>query len=352
MYSERLKKLIPYTPGEQPQNRKYIKLNTNENPFPPTSKINDYLKSVDISRLQLYPDPSAFKLREAIGNYYSVPASNIFVGNGSDEILSLCFSAFFNNNEGPVLFPEYTYSFYPVYCSYYSLDYIKVPVNKDFSLSVDLFLTSPAYTGIIFPNPNAPTGILLEQQEILKLMDSVRKDVVVIIDEAYIDFGGTSSVPLIQKFDNLLIVQTFSKSRALAGSRIGFAVGNKNLIEALTTVKDSFNSYPLDFISQKLGEISVSDTAYFRDITERIIKNREYTSFEFKRLGWEVLPSQANFIFTRKKGIAGKDIYAALKEKGILVRHFDQAGIEDFVRITIGKRDDIEFLLDCAKDLK
>ena len=348
MFSQRYKELTPYTPGEQPQNRKYIKLNTNENPFPPSPKIKEFLGSADIERLRLYPDPSSSLLRDAIGAYYGISPSHVFTGNGSDEVLSFCFYAFFDSTCGPVLFPEHTYSFYPVYCSYYDITYEKVPLRKDFSLSVDAYSEKTRYCGIIFPNPNAPTGILTDKKEIERLMKNVPEDTVVIIDEAYIDFGGETVIPLTEKYHNLLVVQTFSKSRSLAGARIGFAAGSTELIKALMTVKDAFNSYPLDALSQSIGEIALADRDYFNLITARIIENRKYTSRALKKRGWTVLPSRANFIFARKEGTPGKEIYRSLKEKGILVRHFDQPGIEDFIRITIGKKSDMDHLIEYA----
>ena len=351
MFSRRYKALIPYTPGEQPQNRQYIKLNTNENPFPPSPKVAEYLQHADIDRFRLYPDPSSAELKKALASLYKIPPSHIFAGNGSDEVLSFCFYAFFDSAYGPVLFPEHTYSFYPVYCSYYDITFKKVPLEKDFSINFDSYTDIKNFSGIIFPNPNAPTGILTQQRDIRKLMESVSRDRVVIIDEAYIDFGGETAIPLTQEFDNLLIVQTFSKSRSLAGERIGFAVGNPNLITALGTVKDSFNSYPLDYLSQKLAIAALSDAAYFKKTTAAIMETRAYTTRMFTLLGWEVLPSSANFIFARKKGLPGKALYATLKEKGILVRHFNHPGIEDFIRITIGLKKDMERLFEFVEDL-
>ncbi len=345
MFSTRLKGLTPYTPGEQPQNRKYIKLNTNENPFPPTPKIREFLQSADIERLRLYPDPSSSRLKAALGSYYGISPAHIFTGNGSDEVLSFCFYAFFDSTRGPVLFPEYTYSFYPVYCSYYTIAYARVPLQEDFSLSLEAYLKTKRYSGIIFPNPNAPTGMVTGREEIEEFMKKVPEDTVVIIDEAYIDFGGETAVPLTETFDNLLVVQTFSKSRSLAGARIGFAVGSTKLIQALTTVKDAFNSYPLNFLSQAIGEVALSDTAYFDMTRTKIMENRTYTARGLTDLGWEVLPSSANFVFARKRGRGGKELYTSLKARGILVRHFDQPGIEDFVRITIGRKEDMDTLI-------
>ncbi|MDA3941729.1 MAG: histidinol-phosphate transaminase [Spirochaetia bacterium] len=345
MFSKRFKQLTPYTPGEQPQNRDYIKLNTNENPYPPSPMVGEYLKSVDPDILKLYPDPASQELRETIGKFYNLPSSKIFVGNGSDEVLSFCFYAFFDKENGPLLFPEHSYSFYPVYCSFYDIPFKRVSLKTNFSISVDSYYKEKNYSGIIFPNPNAPTGTYLEPKEIEQLMNNTDKNKVVIIDEAYIDFGGKSAVSLTNKFDNLLIVQTFSKGRSLAGLRVGFALGNEKLISALTTVKDSFNSYPLDALAQKAARLSIEDIDHFKDNTSKIIKTRDFTVKALKEKGWEVLPSMANFIFIRNQGVNGLDLYKKLKDEGVLVRYFGHPGIEDFIRVTIGqKKDMVTFL--------
>lgn len=351
MFSKRFKHLTPYTPGEQPQNRKYIKLNTNENPFPPSPLVEEYLKKVDTDFLKLYPDPNAEKLREAIGEYYNIPSSMIFTGNGSDEVLSFCFYAFFDKDTGPLLFPEHSYSFYPVYCGFYDIPFKRVQLDKDFSISIDSYFEEKNFSGIIFPNPNAPTGTYLNPSEIERLMTNTRKDRVVIIDEAYIDFGGESAVELVNHFENLLIVQTFSKSRSLAGLRVGFAIGNEKLISALITVKDSFNSYPLDTLAQNAAIIAMEDTDHFKHNKTQIIETREFTINELESLGWDILPSLANFIFIRKDNIPGREIYGKLKEKGLLVRYFEHKGIEDFVRITIGKKEDMVILINLLKTI-
>ncbi len=345
MFSKKYKQLTPYTPGEQPQNREYIKLNTNENPFPPSPLIAEYLKTADTDLLKLYPDPGSVKLRKTIGKYYNLPASMVFTGNGSDEVLSFCFYAFFDNGNGPLLFPEHSYSFYPVYCGFYDIQYKRIPLEKDFSISADSYIKEKNYSGIIFPNPNAPTGTYLEPAEIERLMENTSKNRVVIIDEAYIDFGGQSAVKLVNKFDNLLIVQTFSKSRSLAGLRVGFAMGNEMLITALNTVKDSFNSYPLDTIAQNAAKLAMEDVEYFDNNCSIIAETREVTVKALKNLGWEVLPSRSNFIFIKKNNISGLEIYTTLKNKGLLVRYFGHKGIEDFVRVTIGKKEDMKIFL-------
>ncbi len=346
MFSKRFKQLTPYIPGEQPQNRKYIKLNTNENPYPPSPMIEKYLKTADTDLLKLYPDPGSQELREAIGKYYNVPSSKVFTGNGSDEVLSFCFFSFFDNDNGPLLFPEHSYSFYPVYCGFYNIPFKRIPMETDLSISVESYTKETDYSGIIFPNPNAPTGTYLEVTEIEQLMRKVHSNRVVIIDEAYIDFGGKSAVSLIDKFNNLLIVQTFSKSRSLAGLRVGFAMGNEMLISALNTVKDSFNSYPLDKLAQNAARIAMEDKKHFNNNCSKIIKTREFTVKALITLGWEVIPSRANFIFIQKKGISGSEIYKTLKNKGLLVRYFGHKGIENFVRVTIGKKENMEVFLE------
>ena len=346
MFTERFNNLTPYTPGEQPRDMRYIKLNTNENPYPPSPGIDTFLRSVDLERLRLYPDPASLELRKAIADYYGVDPDNVFTGNGSDEVLSFCFFAFFENSRGHLLFPEHTYSFYPVYAGFYGIKYDKIPLRKDFSIDLDAYLEKDPYTGIIIANPNAPTGIGIGLSEIRRFIKQVPKDRVVVIDEAYVDFGGESALSLTKEYSNLLVVQTFSKSRSLAGARLGFAVGDGALIEALNTVKDSFNSYPVDFITQKSGVIALKDEEHFRNTVGKIVSVRDSVSSSLAEMGWEVLPSSANFIFTRKEGISGKDVYSRLKEKGVLVRHFDHPGIENFIRVTIGKNADMDIFLD------
>lgn len=346
-----MKRLNPYIPGEQPQDRKYLKLNTNENPYPPSPRIEEFLKEFDIGKLRLYSDPLSVRLREKIAQKYEVKKEQIFISNGSDEALSFCFYAFFDSTHGPLLFPEFTYSFYPVYCDFYGIAYERVPLDNQFSVNVEEFLKRPKSCGIIFANPNAPTGICLPIENVRELLENYPRENVVLIDEAYIDFGGESAVRLIQDFKNLLIVMTFSKGMSLAGLRLGYVIGHEDLIDALFTVKDSFNSYPADMLSQSIGEISISDDAYYRTIREKVISTRDYFGLELEKLGWHVLPSKANFLYAEKKGVPGKEIYLTLKERGILVRHFDIAGIEDFVRITVGTRDDMSRFIEEVKEL-
>ncbi|MFH1155666.1 MAG: histidinol-phosphate transaminase [Pseudomonadota bacterium] len=345
VFTDRLKALTPYVPGEQPQDRTYIKLNTNESPYPPSPRVRQVLQSSSYEDLRLYPDPLFRKLRETIASRHCLKPANVFISNGSDEALSFCFYAFFDSSRGPLLFPEFSYSFYPVYCDFYRIGYKKIPLNPDFSINVDSYLAQKTSCGIIFPNPNAPTGIGLSLDAIKSLLDRYPVDRVVVIDEAYIDFGGESAACLLEQYPNLLIVQTYSKSKSLAGLRLGFTLGSEALITALFTVKDSFNSYPVDRLTLDIGKAAYEDQEYYSKMTGDIIRSREYLTEKLLDQGFEVLPSKANFVFARKPGTTGKAIYERLKEKGILVRYFSTPGIDDFVRITIGTPEEIDCLL-------
>ncbi len=351
-FSQRIQKLTPYTPGEQPQDREYLKLNTNENPYPPSPKIEAFLTTFDFERLRLYPDPLSARLRERLGQKYGVDPSQVFVSNGSDETLSFCFYAFFDSTHGNILFPAVTYSFYPVYCDFYGIEYQRVPLDTT-TLAIDCeeFIKRKDSCGIVFSNPNAPTGTYLSPGDIARLLERYPRKNVVVIDEAYIDFGGESALPLIKDFSNLVIVRTFSKSMSLAGLRLGFAIGHRDLIAALFRAKDAFNSYPVDMLAQLIGEVALSDEDYYRSITEKIISTRDRFFRELLGIGWRVLPSRANFLFIARKGIPGKEIYLRLKGKGILVRHFDGELTRDFVRVTIGKAEDMARLLRALQDL-
>lgn len=349
MLSERMKKLTPYVPGEQPRDRRYLKLNTNENPYPPSPRIKAFLEGFDIDTLRLYSDPLSRNLRKCIASRHHVAEDEVFVSNGSDEALSFCFYAFFDSARGPLLFPEFTYSFYPVYCDFYRITYERIPLDREFGVDLEAFLQRPS-CGVIFANPNAPTGHGLTLDQIHTWLQRYPADRVVIVDEAYVDFGGESAVGLLREFPNLVIVQTFSKSLSLAGLRLGFVIARAPLVEALFTVKDSFNSYPTDTLSQKIGEIAASDTAYYADITRRVVETREHFSAQASALGWQVLPSKANFVFVSRPEVTGGEVYRRLKERGILVRHFDVKGIRDFVRITVGRPEDMDRLLNEMKE--
>jgi histidinol-phosphate aminotransferase len=346
----RAARLEPYTPGEQPQDRAYIKLNTNENPYPPAPGVERLLRSYNAEELRLYPDPESTALREAIAEEYGLTPEEVFVGNGSDEVLSLLFYAFFDGSRGPLLFPEHTYSFYPVYCSYYGIEPARVPMAPDFSIALREFGQQERYCGAIFPNPNAPTGIAHERREVAELLERFDPRRVVAVDEAYADFGTESCVPLLRDRPNLLTVHTLSKGCSLAGLRVGFALGNRSLIGTLNTVKNSFNSYPLDRISQAAAAEALRDREYYRKTRNRVIHTRDNVTRRLREGGWEVLPSKANFIFTRLPGTDGGEIYSRLKAQGILVRHFTHPGIEEYVRISIGTEEEMDTLLSRLED--
>lgn len=338
MLSSRLKKLNPYIAGEQPRNLDFIKLNTNENPYPPCENVQTVLSKFDSAELRLYPDPNSTQLREAIALKHQVKPENVIVSNGSDEVLSWIFYAFFDSDEnGHLLFPEHTYSFYEVYCSYYGIDYKKISLKEDFSIDTKDYLEQEKSCGIIFSNPNAPTSVLLSRDKIIGLLKKYDKNRVVVIDEAYIDFSiGGSVIDLVGKHKNLVVVRTFSKSMSLAGMRLGYAVAHSDLIDALYCAKDSFNSYPVDRIAQKIGLAAVENSSYYEFNAKKVIETRERFSEKLTSMGWIVPKSGANFLFVSKKGLSGQYIYEFLKKRAILVRYFHKKGLEDFVRITIG----------------
>lgn len=347
MFSKKLKNLTPYTPGEQPQNKQYIKLNTNENPYPPspiTSQLlNNWSKKTD--ELRLYPDPDSKRLKQTLADNYNLKSENIFVGNGSDEVLALAFFSFFDPDRGDLLFPNHTYSFYPVYCRFFDIQFKQIPLNADFTINIKDYIRKDESTGIIIANPNAPTGIPLALAEIKELLNGYSKDRVVVIDEAYVDFGSESATKLIKDYPNLLVVQTFSKSRSLAGQRIGYAMGSKELITAINTAKNSFNSYPVDRITEELAIATIEDTEYFKKITSKIIETRDIFSSNLKQKNWKILPSGANFVFASHPKLSGEYLYTRLKKEGILVRWFNTAGIDAYLRITIGLPKEMDQLL-------
>ena len=324
--------LSPYVPGEQPKVDDLIKLNTNENPYPPSPRVLEAISAVS-DRLRLYPDPGASRLREAIAARYGVAPDQVFVGNGSDEILAHTFQALLKH-DAPLLFPDITYSFYPVYSRLYGVAYEVVPLDAAMRLQIADY-RRPC-SAILLCNPNAPTGIGLSRDAIAALL-SERPDQLIVVDEAYVDFGGESAVPLVARHDNLLVIQTFSKSRSLAGLRVGFAIGQRPLIEALERVKDSFNSYPLDCFAQAGAIAAIEDDAWFQDTRRRIMASRDLLVTGLTDLGFEVLPSQANFVsFARHPSHRGAALAAGLRERKVLVRHFQKPRIEDFLRITVG----------------
>ncbi len=340
-WSDFVHSLEPYVPGEQPQGHNLVKLNTNENPFAPSPKVLEAIRMATTDRLRLYPVPDGGPLRLAIAGYYQVPAEYVFVGNGSDEVLAHVFNALFRHDK-PVLFPDVTYSFYPVYSQLYNIEPALVPLNADFQIDIADYQRDNG--GIILPNPNAPTGSLLSLEQIQRLLE-MNTDSVVVIDEAYIDFGGESAIPLTQRFPNLLVTQTLSKSRSLAGMRIGFAIGDPQLIEALIRVKDSFNSYPLDSLAIAAGVASFQDEAYFQQCRQQVIDEREWLISAMQELGFEVLPSAANFVFARHPQHDAATLAAGLREKKVIVRHFNKPRIEQFLRISIGDRSENQLLM-------
>ncbi len=341
MLSQRLASLTPYVPGEQPQDRAYIKLNTNENPYPPSPRVAAAVAATDVEALRRYPDPQFTHLRARISNRYNVRPEQVFAGNGSDEVLSFIFFAFFDSDtNGPLRFPEHTYSFYPVYCDFYGIVHERVAMAPDFGIDLVPYLDGDA-CGVIFANPNAPTGMALPRTAIADFLSRYREDRVVVVDEAYVDFGADSALPLIDQHPNLLVVRTLSKSMSLAGIRLGFAMGSQPLIDALYTTKDAFNSYPLGALTQTIGAAAMDDAAYYDGTTRDVMATRERFSADMAALGWEVLPSAANFVFARRPATDGRTVYQYLKKNGILVRHFDKPGISDFVRITIGTNEEM-----------
>ncbi|MCM2973431.1 histidinol-phosphate transaminase [Larsenimonas suaedae] len=342
-WSPAVRDLEPYVPGEQPRDT-VIKLNTNENPYPPAPGVAKVLADYPIDHLRRYPDPSSLALREALAAHYGVHVNQVFVGNGSDEVLAFAFKAFFCR-EQPLAVPSISYSFYPVYCDFYGITPHKVPLTDSFEVDLDAFPTDNG--GIVFANPNAPTGHAHSRAAIEALLDK-HTSRVVLVDEAYIDFGGESAIPLIERYPNLLVTGTFSKSRSLAGLRIGFAIGPADLIDGLDRVKDSFNSYPLDSVAVAAGVASIKDDAYYRACCASVIATRERTTAALEACGIEVLPSSANFVFARPTTIEAGMLFDALRARGILVRYFNKPGLDQFLRISIGTDDEMDYLIDAV----
>lgn len=343
-WRENIRQVEPYTPGEQPKETGIVKLNTNENPYPPSPKVNEIHEN--LGDLRLYPDPTAGALVEAIAQYHNVDRSQVFVGVGSDDVLAMSFLTFFNSQK-PILFPDITYSFYDVWAGLYRIPYETPALTEDFKIRKEDYYKENG--GVIFPNPNAPTGIY----ENLTFVEDILKhnqDVVVIVDEAYIDFGGATALPLLEKYENLLVVRTFSKSRSMAGLRIGYAIGNQELIKALNDVKYSFNSYTMNLPSILLGTASLKDESYFRETTEKIMETRSWFESEMQKLGFSFPDSKANFIFASHKEVPAKEIFEAAKEHKIYVRYFEKPRIDNYLRISIGTREEMQKLLDFLTD--
>ena len=334
--------VTPYVAGEQPKDKDIIKLNTNECPYPPAPGVAAGLRRMDAADMRLYPDPDCLVLTECLADYYGLSPEQVFVGVGSDDVLALAYLTFFNS-EKPILFPDISYSFYDVWADLYRIPYRTVPVDDDFRIIKENYVVENG--GIIFPNPNAPTGVF-EELDLVEYIVSNNSGSVVIVDEAYVDFGGISAIPLIEKYDNLLVVQTFSKSRALAGLRIGYAMGNRNLIKYLSDAKFAFNSYTMNRAALYLGVEAVLDVAYFKEITTRIMKTRDWFEKELDHLGFIYPKSSANFIFATHPDIPGIELFTALRKHGIYVRHWNRPRISEYLRITIGTDEEMKAIVD------
>jgi histidinol-phosphate aminotransferase len=338
--------LTPYIPGEQPKLNNLIKLNTNENPYGPSPKVIAAIKEFTNDTLRLYPDPNSEALKKSIADYFNVKTNHVFVGNGSDEVLAIAFQALLKH-DAPILFPDITYSFYPVYCKLFEIDFKTIPLNDSFEIALNDYLMPNG--GVIFPNPNAPTGIPLSLKQIEVFLEK-NNDSVVIVDEAYVDFGTESVISLTEKYNNLLVTHSFSKSRSLAGLRLGYAIGHPNLIEALVRVKDSFNSYPIDQLGLIAGIESFKDDSYFKNTCHKVINTKLNFIDKLKDLNFSVLPSGANFVFAKHTSVDGKIIVSKLRDHGIVVRRFDNPiRISSYIRFTIGSDEEIQVLLENLK---
>lgn len=338
-----VRRVEPYVPGEQPKSRRMIKLNTNECPYPPSPKVKRALCKLDNRKLRLYPDPQAEELVETLAKYHDVKKEQVFVGVGSDDVLAMAFLTFFNSKK-PILFPDITYSFYDVWADLYKIPYETIALNEKFEINIEDYERDNG--GIVIANPNAPTGLMTPVSDIEKIIKA-NKDVVVIVDEAYVDFGGESCVSLVDKYDNLLVVQTFSKSRAMAGMRIGFAIGSKKLIKYMLDAKFSFNSYTMNMPALELGVASVKDDKYFKATVQKVIRTREWTKAQLKELGFSFPDSKTNFIFAKHKEVPAKELFEMLKKEKIYVRYFNKPRIDNYLRISIGTDAEMQKLIEC-----
>lgn len=341
-----IRRVTPYVPGEQPKDAGVIKLNTNENPYPPSPRVQAVLKEFDAGVLRKYPDPEASELVAALAETYGVNREQVFVGVGSDDVLAMSFLTFFGSRK-PVLFADITYSFYPVWCELFGIPFETPALDDEFRLRKEDYFGENG--GVVIANPNAPTGIALELSEIEEIV-AANPDVVCIVDEAYVDFGGESALPLVESYDNLLVVRTFSKSRSLAGSRIGFAFGSRKLISYLNDAKFSFNSYTMDAVTQMVGVAALSDEAYFNNTVARIVATRGQVEIALKDLGFAILPSSTNFLFATHPTYPADELFAMLKEKRIFVRYFKSPRIEDYLRITVGTDEEMDVLVKVLRE--
>ena len=340
-WEEYVRKVVPYVPGEQPKRKDIIKLNTNENPYPPAPGVKRAYEAFELGQLRKYPDPSAEKLVGAIADFYGLKKEQVFVGVGSDDVLAMIFMTFFNSKV-PVLFPDITYSFYDVWADMLRIPYEVQPLDENFKIRKEDYRKENG--GIIFPNPNAPTGVLMPLSEVEDII-AHNQESIVVVDEAYIDFGGESALPLIEKYENLLVVQTFSKSRSMAGIRIGYAMGCEKLIRYINDVKYSFNSYTMNQLTIELGAAAIADRAYFEDTTKKVVTTRERTKKALRELGFVFEDSKSNFIFAHHERVPAEEIFEALKKEGIYVRHFTAERIHDYLRISIGTDEEMDALL-------
>lgn len=345
-WEKNVRRVVPYTPGEQPDTPDMIKLNTNENPYPPSPRVLEVMRGFDTDRLRLYPDPTADALVEALAQRYGRKKSEVFVGVGSDDVLAMCYLTFFNSGK-PVLFPDVTYSFYDVWANVFGIPFEDQPLDENLCIRTEDYYKENG--GVIFPNPNAPTGVYLPLENVEDIV-SHNPDVICIVDEAYIDFGGTSALPLIDRYDNVLIVQTFSKSRSMAGARIGYAFGSERLIKYLSDVKYSFNSYTMDQWTIACGAAAVRDEAYFRATLDKIIATRERVKGELSSLGFTMPDSKSNFLFISHKSVPAKELFEALRSEHIYVRYFDKPRIDNMLRVTIGTDEEMERFVTFLKE--
>ena len=346
-WENNIRKVVPYTPGEQPNQTDMIKLNTNENPYPPAPGVTEVLRNTDTDALRLYPDPAAKDLVHAIAGEYGLQDDQVFVGVGSDDVLAMSFLTFFNS-EKPILFPDITYSFYDVWAELFRIPYERPALDEHFHIKKEDYFRENG--GIIFPNPNAPTGVSLPLSDIEDIVEH-NQDVIVIVDEAYVDFGGQTALPLLKEFDNLFVVRTFSKSRSMAGLRIGYALGNEKLIGYLNDVKYSYNSYTMDLTSIELGTCSIKADDYFKEMVKKVVDTRTWFVKEIEALGFTVLPSSANFVFATHKTIPAKEIFENAREHKIFVRYFDKPRIDNYLRISIGTDKEMQLFVAFLKTL-
>lgn len=346
LWTKNLRDVEPYVPGEQSKNKNIVKLNANENPYPPSPMVKKALESFNLSELKKYPNANATELKQALADYYNVGIENVFVGNGSDDVIAIAFQSFFNSDK-PIVYPDLTYSFYPVWCRLFDIPYKTYPVDDNFRINVEDY--REANGGVVIPNPNAPTSIGEGLDFVERLME-YNRDSIVIIDEAYVDFGGVSSIELTKKYENLLVTGTFSKSRSLAGLRLGFAIGSKRLISVMEAVKNCYNSYTVDSLAITMGSASIKDDEYFKDCCKKIINTRERVANEMRGLGFTVADSSTNFLFATRDDLSMKELFEYLKSKNVFIRYFNLPRIDNHVRISIGTDDEMDIFLSRLKE--